>query len=324
MAMEWAERIGRRVKLRDLHVLLAVAECGSFAKASARLSVSHPVVSKTVSELERTLGVQLFDRSSRGVEPTAHGVALLNCGATVFNEMRQGLKLLETLCDPTRGELRIGCPEIITAGLLPLVIDRFSKPYPRIQLHVTPVQTALLQFQELRARNIDLLIGRISRDVLEDDLALETLFEEPFVAVAGSNSKWARRRRVELAELMSEPWILPPYNSVPGTLILELFRASKLTPPQPSIATLSVQLTVNLVAGGWFVGVLPRSVAHFNKRAGLNVLPTKLPAVRFAASIVTVKNRTLSPTAKMFIDCARQAIKEIASNAAPKRDKAVI
>jgi len=126
------------------------------------------------------------------------------------------------------------------------------------------------------------------------------LFEEPFVAVAGSNSKWARRRKVELAELISEPWILPPYNTVPGILIRELFRASKLTPPQPSIATLSVQLTVNLIARSWFVGVLPRSVAHFNKRAGLSVLPTKLPAMRLAASIVTVKNRSLSPTAKLF------------------------
>jgi DNA-binding transcriptional LysR family regulator len=323
MAMDWAERIGRRVKLRDLHVLLAVAECGSFAKASVRLSVSHPVVSKTVSELERTLGVQLFDRSSRGVEPTAHGAALLNCGATVFNEMRQGLKLLETLSDPTSGELRIGCPEITTAGLLPLVIDRFSRRYPRIQLHVTPTQTALLQFHELRARNIDLLIGRISRDVLADDLVSETLFDERFVAVAGSKSKWARRRQVELSELMSEAWILPPYDTVPGTLILELFRASKLKPPLPSIATLSVQLTVNLIVGGRFVGVLPRSVAHFNKRAGLSVLPTKLPAIRSAASIVTVKNRTLSPTAKIFIDCARQATKEIASNSAPARDKSV-
>jgi DNA-binding transcriptional LysR family regulator len=129
---------------------------------------------------------------------------------------------------------------------------------------------------------------------------------------------------VELSELINEPWILPPYNTVPGTLILELFRASRLKPPQPSIASLSVQLTVNLIAGGRFVGVLPRSVADFNKRAGLSVLPAKLPAVRFAASIVTVKNRTLSPTAKIFIDCVRQATKEIASNSAPARDKPVI
>ena len=108
--MDWADRIGRRVKLRDLHILLAVAEYGTMAKASTQLSVSHPVVSKTVSELERTLGVRLFDRSSHGVELTAHGAALLRCGIAVFNEMRQGLKLLETLSDPTCGELRIGCP----------------------------------------------------------------------------------------------------------------------------------------------------------------------------------------------------------------------
>ena len=307
--MDWADRIGRRVKLRDLHILLAVAEYGSMAKASTQLSVSHPVVSKTVSELERTLGVRLFDRSSHGVELTAHGAALLRCGIAVFNEMRQGLKLLETLSDPTCGELRIGCPEITTAGLLPAIIERFSRQYPRIRLHVVPAQTALLQFQELRARNIDLLIGRISHDVGADDLAFETLFDEPFVSVAGTDSKWARRRNLALKDLIREPWILPPYDSVPGSLILELFRASNLTPPQPSIATLSVQLTVNLIASGRFVGVLPRSVAYFNgKRVGLKILPTKLPAVRLAASIVTVKNRALSPAAKLFIDCTRQVI----------------
>jgi 5-methylthioadenosine/S-adenosylhomocysteine deaminase len=78
--MDWADRIGRRIKLRDLHILLAVAECGSMAKASSQLSVSHPVVSKTISELERTLGVRLLDRSSQGVELTRHGAALLKLG----------------------------------------------------------------------------------------------------------------------------------------------------------------------------------------------------------------------------------------------------
>jgi DNA-binding transcriptional LysR family regulator len=79
--MDWADRIGRRIKLRDLHILLAVAECGSMAKASSQLSVSHPVVSKTISELERTLGVRLLDRSSQGVELTRHGAALLSCAS---------------------------------------------------------------------------------------------------------------------------------------------------------------------------------------------------------------------------------------------------
>jgi DNA-binding transcriptional LysR family regulator len=310
--MDWAERIGRRIKLRDLHILLAVAECGSMAKASAQLSVSHPVVSKTISELERTLGVQLFDRNSQGVEITPHGAALLNCGVTVFNEMRHGLKLLETLSDPTSGELRIGCTEITMAGLLPAIIERFSKQYPRIRLHVILAQAAMGQFQELRERNVDLVIGRVPRDLAADDLSSEMLFEEPFLAVAGINSKPARRRNVTLAELIPEPWVLPPYSSLPGALILELFRANNLQPPQPSITSLSGQLTVTLIASGRFVGVLPSSVAQFHaRRAGLKILPLKLPPVHVPASIVTLKNRTLSPPAKLFIDCAREAVKSI-------------
>jgi DNA-binding transcriptional LysR family regulator len=203
--MDWADRIGRRIKLRDLHILLSVAECGSMAKASSQLSVSHPVVSKTISELERTLGVRLLDRSSQGVELTTHGVALLNCGVTVFNELRHGLKVLEALSDPTSGELRVGCPEITMAGLLPAIVERFFQQYPRIRLHVVMAQTAMLQFQELRERNIDLLIGRVSQELSADDLVSEILFDEPFLAVAGRNSKLARRRHVTLEELSREP-----------------------------------------------------------------------------------------------------------------------
>ena len=196
--MDWADRIGRRIKLRDLHILLAVAECGSMAKASSQLSVSHPVVSKTISELERTLGVRLLDRSSQGVELTTHGAALLNCGVTVFNEMRHGLELLEALSDPTSGELRVGCPEITMAGLLPAIVERLFQDYPRVRLHVVMAQTAMLQFQELRERNIDLLIGRVSQELSANDLISEILFDEPFLAVVGKNSKLARRRHVDI------------------------------------------------------------------------------------------------------------------------------
>src|SRR5262245_34478374 len=104
--MDWAARIGRRIRLRDLHIVLAVAESGSMSKASAQLAISHPVISKTISNLEHTLGVRLFDRNSQGVELTTYGRALLNCGVTVFDEMRQGLKQIEFLA--VRRALRRG------------------------------------------------------------------------------------------------------------------------------------------------------------------------------------------------------------------------
>jgi DNA-binding transcriptional LysR family regulator len=116
--MQWSERVGRCLKLRDLHILLAVARSGSMGKAAADLAVSQPAVSKAVADLEYALGVRLFDRSQQGIEPTAYGRALLRCGIAVFDDLRQGVKALEFLADPTAGELSIGCTEQIAGGRL--------------------------------------------------------------------------------------------------------------------------------------------------------------------------------------------------------------
>ena len=310
--MDWSDRIGRRVRLRDLHIVLAVAEAGSMAKASTRLSISHPVVSKAISELEQTLGVSLFDRSSQGVEPTPYGRALLEAAVNVFDEMRQGFKRIEFLADPTSGELAVGCPEIIQAGVLPAITEHFLRQHPRVQLRVIHADTALMQFDQLRKHNVELLIGRMPRPFVEDDLVSEPLFDEPFAAVAGKDSRWARRRQIELAELAGEAWVLPPPDSVPGRLIAEIFREHGLKPPRAGILTLSIQLTTTMVATGRFVGLLPGSVARFSaKRAGLKILPVKVPTVLGSVDVITVKNRTPSPLAQQFIRSARAVAKSI-------------
>jgi DNA-binding transcriptional LysR family regulator len=312
--MDWAERIGRRIRLRDLHIVLAVAECGSMSKAAARLAISHPVVSKTVSDLERSLGVRLFDRNTQGVELTTYGRALLDCGVAVFDEMRQGLKRIEFLANPDAGDLRVGFPEVEIAGIIPSIVDRFLNQYPRVRLQVIHANTSMMQFHELRARNVELLIGRAPRAFLESDLAVENLFGDSLVVVAGPDSSWIRRRNLELGELLDGPWILPPYDSVPGPFIIDIFRASKLQPPSPSVSTLSHQLTITLIATGRFLGLLNRSVVRSSgAQVGLKVLPVNVPAHRIAVDIITVKNRTLSPLANLFISCARDTIKPLAA-----------
>jgi DNA-binding transcriptional LysR family regulator len=320
--MDWSDRIGRRIRLRDLHIVLAVAESGSMTKASAKLAISHPVVSKTISDLEHTLGVRLFDRNPQGVELTAYGRALLKCGVNVFDEMRQGLKQIEFLTDPTSGELAVGCPEIIIAGILPAIAEQFLRQYPEVKLRVVHADTALMQLDQLRERNVELLIGRMPQPFMEDDLVAEQLFDEPFVTVAGTHSRWARRRHIELAELAEESWVLPPFESAPGSVITEIFRTAGLTPPVPSIVTLSVQLTTTLVATGKFVGILPSSVAQFSaKRVGLKVLPAKVPGLRASVSVITVKRRTISPLAELFIGSARAIAKSISAPTIERRHR---
>ena len=119
--MPWTDRIGRRLNLRDLHILLAVAKSGSMGKAAAELAISQPSVSKAIAAVEHAVGLRLLDRGAHGVEPTVYGRALLRCGVAVFDELRQGVSALDFLTDAGTGELRIGCSESLAAGFISTV-----------------------------------------------------------------------------------------------------------------------------------------------------------------------------------------------------------
>jgi DNA-binding transcriptional LysR family regulator len=308
--MDWSDRIGRRFKLRDLHILMAVADTGSMAKAAARLRISHPAVSKAISEIEGTLGVRLFDRGSQGAELTAHGEVLLQCGINVFDEMEQGLRSLEHLSDPTSGEVKLGCTDIILHSLVPPIVRRFSKAHPGVQLDVKLANPGEHQIQELRERKIDLLMTRATGR--QDDFHSEVLFDEPFVFVVGAHSEFARKRRIALKDILNGNWVLPPYESAPGVLIAEVFRANDLAPPRPLVKTIAIQFTVSLIASGEFVGILPASVAALSAhQASLKVLPLKSLGPRISAEIVFLKNRTLSPAVGSFIACAQKVTKSL-------------
>ena len=308
--MDWSDRIGRQLKLRDLHILMTVADTGSMAKAAARLRISHPAVSKAISEIEDTLGVRLFDRNSQGAELTAHGEVLLRCGINVFDEMQQGLRSLEYLSDPKTGEARLGCTDIILHSLVPPIVRKFSGKYPSVQLDVKLTNPGEHQIQELRERKIDLLITRATGQ--QDDFHSEVLFDEPFVFVVGSHSELARKRRVTLTDIIKGNWVLPPYDSAPGALVSEVFRANGFVPPKPLVKTIAIQLTVSLIASGEFVGILPTSVATLGvHQAALKVLPLKSPGPRISAEIVFLRNRTLSPAVQSFLTCTREVAKSL-------------
>jgi DNA-binding transcriptional LysR family regulator len=310
--MQWAERIGRRLKLRDLHVLLAAVEAGSMAKAARRLAVSQPVVSQAIADLEHTLGVRLVDRHRRGLEPTLYGRALLKHGLVAFDALRQGVKELEFLADPGVGELRIGCPEWIMAGLLPVIIDQLVAQHPRLTFHVQNTIPATSEFRELRQRTIDLVLGRIAHPFREDDLQADVLYQERLSIVAGANSPWARRRKIDLADLVDERWILLPQNNLPGSLVADAFRARGLKPPEATVSAFSIQMRDRLLATGRYLSVVPDSVLHFaGDRLSFRPLPVKLPIHPRPVAVVTLRDRTLSPVAQLLIDRARKLTRSL-------------
>ena len=121
-------------------------------------------------------------------------------------------------------------------------------------------------------------------------------------------------------DLIEENWILPPPDSVPGGRIANIFSARKLPVPTPTMVSLSIHLTIALVATGRFVALLPSSVPLFGPaRASLKILPVSLPPQRVSVGIVTVKNRTVSPLAQSFVDCARKIAAPLAKHSANGR-----
>lgn len=316
--MQKIERIGRRLKLRDLNILLKVVQQGSMAKAAATLAISQPAVSKAIADMEHAFGLRLLDRNRGGIKPTAYGSALVKRGQAIFDEIKLGVEELAFLADPTIGDLHIGSTESVAAGFLPAVIERFSHEQPRVRLDVAQAVLNEQHYRELRERSIDLLLGRIPTPFGENDLDAEVLYDDQVIVVASRNSKWARVHRLKLADLAGERWILPPADTMPGSLAAELFDAGGTETPRAPVTTLSMHLCCQLAERAKFVTLLPVSVLRFgNYNKSLKILPIKLRPQRRPVGIVTLKNRTLSPAARIFIDSVRRTAQQM--NYSPAR-----
>jgi len=308
--MDEIERVERRVKLQDVRTLILVAQTGSMGKAAKRLATSQPAVSRAIADLEHALGVRLLDRGPHGIEPTQYGRAIIARGIAVFDELRQGIKDIEFLSDPTAGELRFACSESMADGLVFAVIDRLTRQHPGIQFQAVTGGGPPL-FDELTKRKVEFVISRMTEAAAEEYLVVETLFHDSWVVAAGLQNPWTRRRTLELVELSNEPWVLPA-DGFGSALVAEAFRAIGLKPPKTSVATMSLNLRNRLLATGRFLTMLPGYSVKFRDRyPPLKALPVKLPDSRAAVAVVTLRNRTLSPVAQLFIETMRMLAKQL-------------
>ncbi len=310
--MDWDDRVSNRLKVSDLRLLFAVVQAGGMAKAAAQLNLSQPAISKAIATLEKTVGVRLLDRNSRGIEPTCYGRALLRRGVAIFDELRQGVNEIRSLSDPSAGELRIASCKSISAGILGPVIKRMSERYPRVRLSVQPLLlSAKPLFPQLDNREVDLVFTRLSPHNERDDVEVEILFDDQICLAVGKRGPWGSRRKVELTDLINARWISVPFDDVGGVAIAKAFRARGLEPPKIAVTTYSIHLRSSLATNARFVAALPASVLRLNAH-GLRELSIGLPISPWPIAIITPKHRTLNPVVELFRECARDITKLLA------------
>jgi len=208
------------------------------------------------------------------------------------------------------GEVRIGCPESMTAGFVPAIIDRLSRHNPHIVVHVVNAQTVEQEFRELRERSVDLMVGALLRPLSNDDVNMEVLCEDRHLVVAGTRSRWAGRRKITLPELMNERWILFPPESLITRYFAAALHAKGLELPRESVTTFSFHVRMQLLATGRFLTIMLGSVLRHNAhRWSLKALPVDIGAPSAPIALFTLKNRTLSPVVEIFIEHMRQVAK---------------
>jgi len=187
------------------------------------------------------------------------------------------------------------------ATFLPDLIQKFSDAYPKVVLRISEVPRSAI-YSVLRERTHDLhlewCVPPFPRDDAANDVSIEYLFDDHFVIVAGPNTRWARRRKIDLAELRAERWMLGPPNTSNYEFIAGAFRARELAMPMIGVETLSVPLRTHLVASGRFIGAMPKLLAS---QSLVKILPVEVPVRPLRFAIFTLKGRTLSPAVARFI-----------------------
>jgi DNA-binding transcriptional LysR family regulator len=311
MALPINEHVGRRLTVRELRVICTVIQCRGVSKAASVLHTTQPAVSRTIAQLERLLGVRLFDRLARGIEPTAFGLALRDCGVAVFDELRRGVEQLEHLADPSAGGLRIGCNPFLAASFVPAIIDRVRRAHPRVVFELVVAPSASLH-RELAERNVDLLVTRSPGEAADEHGRFEPLFDDSFVVVAGDLHPLARRRRLTLDALADEAWVLPPAESTIGKVARSAFHARGLPAPRVAVVAVPLETKVALLQTGRFLTIFPSSAIRMPKpRSGLRVLPVDLAVAAVANGVLVPRDRTLGPLAQMFIEAARSTARKV-------------
>jgi DNA-binding transcriptional LysR family regulator len=230
-----------------------------------------------------------------------HHMAVIHRGMAVFDELRHAVKDVAFLTDPTSGELRLGCSDW-AAGVVGAAIDRISRRYPRITFDVLSADAATLE-RELKSRNIELFVAARLDSLSSEDFQVDILHDDPLIIAADARHPLTRRRSLKLVELINEPWVLPPLNTISGSYMRDAFQKNGMALPATIVSTYSAVLQHYLVGRSRFLMVLPKSMLDLMaKTYSLKQLPVRLPSMRRTTAVVVLKRRTVSPIARLFIE----------------------
>ncbi|MFZ2737896.1 MAG: LysR family transcriptional regulator [Burkholderiaceae bacterium] len=299
-----------RLKMRQILLLVALDEHRSLHKAATHVAMTQPAATRLLGDLERLLGVRLFERNARGVQPNAYGESLIRHSRMMLATLDHARDEINAISSGTTGRTCIGALLVAAPTLVPRGIVRFKQRQPNHTVQVREGTTAAL-LPALWRGELDLVVGRVSSEVPTDGLKFEALYDEPMCVVARADHPFGRRRSLKLAALAQEQWILPTPDSVYRRRLDDAFRQAGVEPPRRIVESLSILTNIMLVQEADMLAVMPGRVAsHYAELGEIRVLPVKPPALSGPVGVITLIGRPLTPTAIDLIQALREAALE--------------
>lgn len=307
------------MELRDIEYFAVVAEHGHLGRAAESLGLSQPALSKSLRRLEQAVQAKLVKRIPKGVELTAEGSALL----LRVRELRLSLQgVAREIADLSRGRvgyLRIGAGENIAEHLLPAAFTALLKDAPNLALKIS-VSDNDLMLPALRNGELDLVVNYL-RASLPEGLVQEHLYNDEMVVCASASHRLTALKRVSMADLAQERWVLTESILLSQQRIRQAFQDRGLPPPRAIIESRSVYFRFQVLASSDLLSFTSRHV--FQRAAGwfdLKAIPVKELMWARPVGVITRKEAYSSPAARRLIDILRSTAQKLPRHNSERSD----
>ena len=302
------------VTVRQLRAFIYVTQLKSFTKAAERLHLTQSALSLLIRQLEDNLQVQLIERSTRSVEPTAAGLELMGSAERLLDDLDATLANVAELGAKQRGKVVIAAPYILATTFLVEVVAEIKARYPTISVNLKdslPEQVLI----QVRSGGADLGIGSFRER--ESGLQWTPLFQEPLVAVYPRGHPIGKLPQLNWSDLAGLPVISLNRDSIFRDLAEDGFSQAGLA-LTPAYEVAYAGTVLALVRVGLGIGILPQCVGVLTDPS-ISLRPLENPQILRSVSVITRDGRSLSPAAEAFVDMLRKSAKVAAGPAAPLR-----
>lgn len=306
------------MELRQLRHFQEIVRTASFGRAADQLNITQPALSKSIRNLENSLGCQLLERHPSGVTPTEYGRVFLNYAALVTSELDRAVEELNALRGKGKGVVRVGAGATMMRYLLPTAVKRFMAQAGEASSVSCRQGLKDELLAALRRGDIDLMVGSIPPGEAADDLHHELVLEDRVAVVADGNHPLTGRRQLVPEDFAAFQWVLPEGREPENERLLAVFRNARLAEPRVAVRTASSPFMAELLKDSLYLSYLPTALLtldpDFSHLQPLDLADPVWPPVTVG---VTYRRRgvMLMPV-RRFINRLKEAGREIAASAA--------